>query len=389
MWLTQPVPRAWRPSTRATVVGSPRRTATRRSGPNDLAIGAHHGPARPAPADAVVGGTGHRSGVVVLHHHGGGMTGQHQAQGPGPLGVEGGAGGVVGPRRHHHGPGSGVQRHGQGIGPHPPGVDGNGNGLEAQGRQEVEHAGVPGVLHRHPVTGPEVGGQDPFDTVHGAADDGQRAGGDTVGVELAGGGGHQAGVLDRVPVEPGRQVKGAEHRGEIGEEGGVGVPVGQVPDAGGHDEAGPDGQGRPSGHHRAPAALAHQEAAVGQALVGGGHRARTDLQAGGEGPDGRKPFSGLEASVPDGAFDVDGNRLGRGAFGMILYRHGRQIVPVHNALMQPMFSTEREVVWCRRRFGAPSGVAPSGGATSGRRWRRSSTRAWWPMSAWPSTASRS
>ena len=155
-WLTQPGPRASRPSTRATVSGSPAMNARRRSGPSDLATERTTAQRLRPWLRGVASGAGDRSLVIVFDDQQLGSAEQDALQRGDAYGVESGAGRVVRTRGQDHRLGAGLQCRGQRIRPRPIGVDGDRYGLQVHGAQQVEHGEVARVFDDDAVTGHQV-----------------------------------------------------------------------------------------------------------------------------------------------------------------------------------------------------------------------------------------
>ena len=145
MPLTQPGPSAWRPSTRASVVSSPVRTASRRSGPSHLETRPDGGPALAAGDQRVPRRAGHRSEVVVLDDERVVRPAPRAAR-PARAASNADAARVVAARRDHDGARAVALGLGERVRDHPALVDRHRREPQPERAREVEHAGPAGVL---------------------------------------------------------------------------------------------------------------------------------------------------------------------------------------------------------------------------------------------------
>ena len=170
-----------------------------------------------------------------------------------------------------------VQRHR--LGPQPEGPD------EVEGRRE------PGVVHGHPVPGPQVGLEDA--TPSSPADHGQPGHRDAVGLQLGAGQGGQLGQDRVLAVQVGRRSTRARASSSGGSSAGSGPPWVRSRVPGGKAGGPATGSGGRSATAVPPRPLAVTTSGP-QPPVGGRHRGRADPEPA-EPADGRQPVAGAEA----------------------------------------------------------------------------------------------
>jgi hypothetical protein len=260
------------------------------------------------------GDAGHRAGVVVLDHHhlGVGVKDPPQVVQAGRAGH--GPGRVLGPQGGHEGAAARGQRPGQAVGQGAAVVHRHRLGPQPERPHEVEGGREPGVLHGHPVPGPQVGLEGALDPVERTADHRQPGHRDAVGLQLLAGQGGQLGQDRVLAVQAGPAVDAGQGRLQRWQQRRVGPSVAEVADPGREGRRAGHGQGRPVGHGRPAAAPGRDHPAGPQPPVGGRHRGRADPEPQAELADGGKPVTGAEAGLADGALDAVGD-LGRGRPG--------------------------------------------------------------------------
>ncbi|MGX1310791.1 hypothetical protein RKD24_000910 [Streptomyces calvus] len=203
------------------------------------------------------------------------VSGEHRAQGPRAGGAQRGTGRVLRAVGDDQCPRAALQRGAHAVGERALVVDADGDGAQAERRDQVEQASPPGVLHRDRVPRFQVRHEHPLHGVQRARGHGEGPGRDAVGVQSGAGQALQRGLDGRVPVEhrlpvalSGRRREGSGQRGQQRR---VRVALGQVHHTRRdlHTDEVPRGGGRFGPHAAAAAARGLDDPAFAQGPVRG------------------------------------------------------------------------------------------------------------------------
>jgi hypothetical protein len=245
--------------------------------------------------------------MVVLQHQDVRVPRQHPAQLGAAEVVERAAEGILTSGGHQHRTGAPAEGTLQVVGEHAPGVDPDRLRPEGHRPEQVEDRRVDGVLHRHAVAGPEIGLEDPFDAIDGAAHDGDVGGVQPVGAEALPREVGQVGVNHGRAVDGGSARQGCQGPAPVRQELGIGLALGQVAKT----WAGPRRDSRVKGGARrdrgSRAARPDRQPATAQLPVGCRDGRRAHPQLARHPADGGQVLPRLEPSVTDRSLDRGGD----------------------------------------------------------------------------------
>jgi hypothetical protein len=199
------------------------------------------------------------------------------------------------------------------LGSRPLVVHADRRGPQPESRDQIERPAPAGVLDCDGVARFEVGGEDPFDGVEGAGDDGEGPVGHAVGGEFGPRDPCQLRLHGVLPVQDGRPVAVGRGRRERPLQGrqqrGVRVAARHVAHVLGHvhPDVVPPGRGRHGPHPAAPSAGRLDDPALAQRAVRGGDRVGVHAEVRGQLPYGRQKLAGPQLARTHRTLDARGN----------------------------------------------------------------------------------